>query len=231
MSLASLLQHAIDSNAKEGERGGNIALDMGEKPLLLRGLILISQIFCWESLCAHWMPLLHRNSHRLQASALGTLSNRHGRPLQGQPISVDLALLISLSYKRAPLNILQLTNMHLWTLGRVGGCLHDGSISSSNLQMFFEGDGTGLRKKKSVEGKTGYPRAVFKSYIRCFGQNICPAVPILNAQYRNLHKESLVWGIISLKAWKWQLSLAHTLQMCAEVMITPCGTAFRSNDL
>lgn len=113
MSLASLLQHAKDSNAKEGERGGNIALDMGEKPLLLRGLILISQIFCWESLCAHWMPLLHRNSHRLQASALGTLSNRHGRPLQGQPISVDLALLISLSYKRAPLNILQLTNMHL----------------------------------------------------------------------------------------------------------------------
>lgn len=88
-----------------------------------------------------------------------------------------------------------------------------------------------LEKKKSVEGKTGYPRGVFKSYIRCFGQNLCPTVPILNAQYRNLHVESLVWGILSLKAWKWQLSLSHTLQMCAEVMITPCGTAFRGNDL
>lgn len=132
------------------EREGNTALDMGEKPLLLHGHILISQIFCWESLFAHWMPLLHRNSHRLQASALGILSNRHGRPLQGQPVSMDLALLISLSYKRAPLNIFQLTDTHLRTLGHVGRCLHDGSISSRNLQIILEGDWTGLRKKKSL---------------------------------------------------------------------------------
>jgi len=38
-------------------------------------------------------------------------------------------------------------------------------------------------------------------------------------------------SLLKSKAWKWQLSLAHTLQTGTDFMITPCGIAFGGSDL
>lgn len=50
-------------------------------------------------------------------------------------------------------------------------------------------------------GETGCPKHVFRLCTEGhFPQQLCPAVPVLHAQYRNLCVERLFHGILSLKA-------------------------------
>lgn len=70
-----------------------------------------------------------------------------------------------------------------------------------------------------------------------YGRTLSPTAVSSSGYFAGLVQE-FIWGktgsensLPKSKAWKCQLSPAHTLQMCTDVTITPRGIAFRGNDL